>query len=220
MKFTKYKLWISALAFAGAVSCSPAADKICTGDLLFVGIPMEYNIETGMASAIADATGNEGEINFIHTAILEVDEEGEIWIIDATLRHGVHRHPLDTLLKDFTLKGGMPPHYEVMRLKDNGRAAEYVENAKKFIGEPYDEYFMHGNGRHYCTELVYDSYVNENGPVFHARPMNFKNPEGEFPVYWEQLFAILGEPIPQDMPGTNPQDMHRESILEKVDVSL
>lgn len=196
-------------------SCSKR-DAIQTGDLLFIGIPMEYNIETGMASAIADATGGNGELNYIHTAILERDEQGKVWVIDATLKHGVHRHPLDTLKKDFTLKDGSSPVYEVFRLKDNSRAAEYVENSKKYIGEPYDEYFTHDNGRHYCTELVYDSYVNEDGHVFTARPMNFKNSDGEFPVYWEQLFAILGQPIPQDQPGTNPQDMHNESVLKKV----
>lgn len=204
------------MMLAFIVSCGQSEDSIQSGDLLFVGIPMEYNIETGMASAIADATGEKGEINYIHTAILEVDNQGKVWVIDATLKHGVHRHPLDTLKKDFTLKGGMDPYYEVMRLKDNRLASQYVENAKKFIGEPYDEYFKHDNGRHYCTELVYDSYVNENGHVFQAHPMNFKNAEGEFPVYWEQLFAILGESIPQDQPGTNPQDMHKESILKKV----
>ena len=34
------------------------------------------------------------------------------------------------------------------------------------------------------------------------------------------LFGILGSPIPQDIPGTNPQDMHSSPLLEKVDVDL
>ena len=50
--------------------------------------------------------------------------------------------------------------------------------------------------------------------------MNFKNAEGEFPLYWEQLFALLGQPIPQDIPGTNPQAMSAEAILRPVDVKL
>ena len=50
--------------------------------------------------------------------------------------------------------------------------------------------------------------------------MNWKNAEGEYPLYWQQLFARLGEPIPQDVPGTNPQDMSESPILETVSIPL
>ena len=50
--------------------------------------------------------------------------------------------------------------------------------------------------------------------------MNFKNAEGEFPLYWEQLFALLDQPIPQGIPGTNPQGMAEESVLRPVAVEL
>ena len=129
----------------------PAEPRIETGDLLFIGIPMNY-WDDSMADAIADATAAEGDtVNFIHTAILEVDPEGTVWVIDATLAHGVDRHPLDTLLKDFALKDGSPETLLVMRLKDNGDAVRFVEQAKGFVGEEYDLYFKGGNGRHYCT---------------------------------------------------------------------
>lgn len=209
---------ISAAAILAASCSTPKHDSIQTGDLLFIGIPMDYDIEEGMGSAIIDATGN-SEINFIHTAILEVDTEGKVWVIDATLKHGVDRHPLDTLKKDFTLKDGMQPHYEVLRLKDNSHAAQYVENAKKYIGEEYDSYFLPDNGRHYCTELVFDSYIENGLHLLQSKPMNFKNAEGEFPVYWEELFAILGTDIPQDMPGTNPHDMYSDPALRPLDLT-
>ena len=50
--------------------------------------------------------------------------------------------------------------------------------------------------------------------------MNFKNAEGEFPLYWKQLFDRLGQDIPQGVPGTNPQGMAAETILRSVDVPL
>ncbi len=43
--------------------------------------------------------------------------------------------------------------------------------------------------------------------------MNFKNQEGEMPAYWTWLFGQLGEPIPQGVPGTNPQQMHASPQL-------
>ena len=83
------------------------AETLATGDLLFVGIPGDYNLE-GISSAIADATGY-GDTNFIHTAIIEVDGDGQAWIIDATLKRGVARYPIDTFLTDFTLNDGSLP---------------------------------------------------------------------------------------------------------------
>lgn len=199
-------------------ACGNSSDRIQNGDLLFVGLPMDYSIN-GMASAIADATGS-GETNYIHTAILEVDREGKIWIIDATIKHGVDRHPLDTFLVDFTLNDGSLPRLDVMRLKDNSKADEYVQNAKSFLGEEYDKWFTHDNGMHYCTELVYDSYIDNGRHIFEAIPMNFKNAEGEFPKYWVELFSLIDAPIPQDEPGTNPQQMRYSPALKETNVTI
>lgn len=49
-----------------------AEPRVETGDLLFVGIPVNYG-DGDMAQAIADATSSGDSINFIHAAILEVD---------------------------------------------------------------------------------------------------------------------------------------------------
>lgn len=34
--------------------------------------------------------------------------------------------------------------------------------------------------------------------------------------FWAELFAGLGEEIPQDIPGTNPNDMARDPQLKEV----
>ena len=103
------------------------------GDLLFVAIPGDYVLD-GISEAIAQSTGS-GELNFIHTAILDVDSAG-VWVLDATIKHGVNRHPLDTFLVDFTLKDGTYPELEVWRLNDDSLAKEYVGNASAHIGLP------------------------------------------------------------------------------------
>lgn len=202
-----------------AVSCTPKVQKVRTGDLLFVGIPMDYNLdEDSMASAISDATG-EGNLNIIHVAILEAENDS-IWVIDATIKHGVDRHPLDTFLTDFTLKDGSLPVLEVRRMDDAALARRGVENAKQYLGLSYDVHFLPDNGEFYCSELVHDSYLDVDGnPVFPMSPMNFRNAEGEMPLYWEQLFALLGEPVPQDVPGTSPQGLRSDPRLKVVPVS-
>ena len=89
------------------------------------------------------------------------------------------------------------------------------------VGLPYDVHFLPENGAYYCTELVYDSYLQEDGtPIFHAAPMNFRNTAGEMPRYWEQLFARIGQSVPQGVPGTNPQAMSEEPTLRSVNAAL
>ncbi len=198
-----------------AAACNTAQKAPRSGDLLFVAIPADYTLsDDDMGSGIAAATGDSDGLNYIHVAILEVDPD-TTWVIDATIRHGVARYPLETFLSDFTLKDGSLPRLEVMRIKNGAR--DLVKNAKTFIGEKYDVYFLPDNGVHYCTELVRDSYLDSDGnPVFENAPMNFKDVNGEFPVYWQQLFGLIGEPIPQGVEGTNPRDMRRSPLLEYV----
>ncbi len=221
------RLILAALAAASfavmTASCNSnrKSETIRTGDLVFVGIPEDYSIESGsMDEAIVSSTGDSSRLNLIHVAILEVDGDGT-WIIDATIKHGVDRHPLDTFLTDFTLKDGSYPEFIIKRLKDDKEASAYVENAKRFIGQPYDVHFLPDNDSLYCSELVRDSYIGKDGSyVFESAPMNFKGADGEFPLYWQQLFALIDSSIPQGIEGTNPSDMSMSSALKDVKVKL
>lgn len=210
------------MAAAAAVSClnAPEVPELRTGDLVFVGLPMDYSLDnkddTTMDNAIVAATGGE-ELNMIHVAIVEVAND-TTWIIDATIKHGVDRHPLSVFLSDFTLKTGDYPEFIVKRVKDNSLAQQWVETAKSFCGAPYDVYFNAGDDAYYCSELVETSYLDASGKrIFHNAPMNFKDENGEFPLYWQQLFAMIESEIPQDKPGTNPQAMSKEDCLETVE---
>ena len=204
----------------GALSCGPQQDRLQNGDLIFVGLPLDYEAETGsMDAAISSATGEEGALNLIHVAIAEVQADS-VWIIDATIAHGVDRHPLDTFLKDFTLKDGSYPAFIVKRVK-GADADAAVERAKTFCGRGYDVHFLPDNENLYCSELVQKSYLDADGkPIFHSEPMNFLAPDGSMPPYWEWLFGELGMDVPQGMPGTNPQKMSQASCLSEVPVFI
>ena len=216
----KKTLLIAAAIFALA-ACSRKVQSLQDGDLIFVGIPADYTLsEDSMSDAIGAAT-SPGDLNIIHTAIANVEKDGSVWIIDATIKHGVDRHPLDTFLTDFTLKDGSLPEFIVMRLKDTTGIAASISRAKAFTGLKYNFSFTPCDTALYCTELVRDSYLTPAGEyIFNEAPMNFLAPDGTMPVYWEQLFDILGIPIPQGVPGTNPKAMSEEACLKKVNVKL
>ncbi len=197
-------------------------DDLQNGDLVFVGIPLDYDIgdTSDMAGAIAAATGHDDLLRFIHVAIVEKQGDS-VWIIDATIKRGIDRHPIDTLFADFTLEDGSLPLFVVKRLRNNKDAAQYVDQSKKFLGRAYDMAFLPDNEELYCSELVRDSYITTSGKhVFKAAPMNFKSPDGSFPPFWTHFFEMIGQPIPQGVQGTNPQDMYNEKCLVPVKVTL
>ena len=156
-----------------AIGCGQQQDRLQNGDLIFVGLPMGYHAENGsMDEAISSATKEEGALNLIHVAIAEVKADS-VWIIDATIAHGVDRHPLSTFLRDFTLKNGEYPEFIVKRVQGVDADAA-VERAKTFCGRAYDVRFLPDNEDLYCSELVQRSYLDADGrPVFKSEPMNF-----------------------------------------------
>lgn len=200
--------------------CGQQVNRLQNGDLVFVGLPMDYDAETGsMDAAISSATGREGALNLIHVAIAEVQADS-VWIIDATIAHGVDRHPLDTFLTDFTLPDGSYPEFIVKRVKGIDTDAA-VERAKSFCGRAYDVRFLPDNEDLYCSELVQNSYLDATGAqVFTSEPMNWLSPDGTMPPYWEWLFGKLGMEVPQGLPGTNPQRMSESENLEEVPVTI
>ena len=172
-----------------------------------------------MDEAISSATGEEGAVNLIHVAIAEVQGDS-VWIIDATIAHGVDRHSLDTFLTDFTLRDGSYPEFIVKRVKGIDADAA-VERAKSFCGRAYDLRFLPDNDDLYCTELVQMSYLDKSGkPVFESEPMNWLAPDGTMLAYWEWLFGQLGMDVPQGLPGTNPQRMAQSGYLVEVPAQI
>ena len=214
------RLLLFLLVLLAVASCGEKKDCLRNGDLVFVGLPLDYNAEGGsMDAAISAATAQEGELNLIHVAIAEVQADS-VWIIDATIAHGVDRHPLEVFLKDFTLKDGSYPAFIVKRVKGVDANAA-VERAKTYCGRAYDVRFLPDNEDLYCSELVQLSYLDRSGnQVFDSEPMNFCAPDGTMPPYWEWLFGKLEMEVPEGLPGTNPQRMAQSPVLIDTPASL
>lgn len=214
----KLMLWIVplmvVLMMVGCAGNTTTDDSIQRGDLLFVSLPMDYRL--GDSAYVPQSK----EKNYIHVAIIDVDDSGETWIIDATIKHGVDRYSVDSFLCDFMLRSGKLPEMDVMRLEDNSRVDEYVENAMKYIGEKYDTEFTIDNGAHYCSELVYDSYTDGEEHLFQLVPLDFGFDHGEVPGYWTAIFSRIGSDIPQGRTGIWPSDMIKSTCLKPVNAKI
>ena len=200
-----FRIVSAALVLATSfIACQPRAEGLRAGDLLFVGTS---DAPGSMDEAIVAATGN-----LTHVAIIDVDDAGNPWAIDATPARGVCRYPLDTLIQE-----NAGAAFLVKRLKDTTGVYLFVDNALRFLGQPYDLAFLPDNDAYYCSELVRDAYRRQDGScLFDEKPMNFLSADGTLPAYWKELFERLNMPVPQGVPGTNPQDMSLSPLLRDV----
>ena len=201
-------LYISILF--SAVSCGRNLPDLRPGDLLF-----QAGKTSEMTGAITAATGKERQLNYSHVGIA-VRSHGVDSVLEATSDGGVWVTALgDFLARSARIDGR--PAVTVMRLRDTTGVTAAVARARTYLGQPYDYSFRPDNGKMYCSELVWESYLAPDGSRrFPARPMNFLAADGSLPRFWAELFAGLGEEIPQDIPGTNPNDMARDPQLKEV----
>lgn len=168
-----------------------------------------------MAQAIAWATGRDNHLKFTHVGIVIVGERTDS-VLEATSDGGVRVVALDRFLERSARIDGRPV-VVAMRLRDTTGVSASVHRARSFLGQPYDYSYRPDNGKMYCSELVWESYRDPAGErIFEARPMNFRAADGTMPDFWTRLFEELGEPVPEGVPGTNPNDMAREAALVEI----
>lgn len=206
-------------------------DGLQKGDLIF---QMEGNSD--FSNAINEATSKSDSIRFVHVGIIDINEDC-VNVIEADPEAGVRiislkeflenspqinpssisrRNNISPLLSQDDRNSPLPfvPGVVVKRLNIEFDKENAVNNAKKFIGQEYDWWYLPDNGKMYCSELVYESYLNSNGDkIFKAQPMNFLDANGNLPQFWRDLFHDLGQEVPQGVAGTNPNDMASDPRL-------
>ncbi len=200
-------LYIGILAGA---ACTQQREQLRSGDLLF-----QVGHESAMSGAIMAATGKSEEVKFTHVGIAVISSRADS-VLEATSDGGVRITALSDFLNKSARLNGRPVAI-AKRLKDTAGIAAAVARARTFLGQPYDYSFRPDNGKLYCSELVWESYLAPDGRrLFPAQPMNFRAADGSMPPFWNELFAKLGEEIPEGLPGTNPNDMSRDTSLTEV----
>lgn len=204
-------LALAALSLSRGIAAPPEEFVPAEGDLLF-----QTAGNSVFSDAIADATAS-GGITYVHVAIAAGGAQGlSPMVIEASPDYGVRTCTLSEFLENSPHIDGSPG-VVVMRIGGDYDGEAAVKKAMTFLGEPYDWYYMPNNGRMYCSELVYESFLDENGnPFFQSVPMNFRDSEGNMPEFWVDLYRTLGMDVPEGLPGTNPNDLSLDSRLVEV----
>ena len=214
-KLTFPKIIICAGVIFSIFSCSgPAVQQpdLQNGDLLFMVFkPSDFS------QAVEDIADGAANTAFSHVGILSINDT-DTTVIEAVFP-GVREIPLEEYLGNADTIAGKPV-VAVGRVNDQYRALcdAAVERARGYVGRTYDFVFSPVNDSIYCSELVWLSYLdNEGKPIFSTVPMSFRNKHtGQIDSAWVAHFAQYGVPIPEGVEGTNPSQMSLDTVIRIV----
>ncbi len=203
-------LFLSLLAIFSA--CKNKGEQLQKGDLLF------QDIDCGpLCDAIETVTTGINGAHFSHIAI--VVETGDSTILLEAIGKKVKLTKLEDFLARSTDGNGLPKVW-VGRLKPTYKKnlCQAIENAKTFLGAPYDDAFLPDNNKYYCSEIIALAFNDAMGDksFFPLIPMTFIDPSNgkTFPV-WEEYYQKLGIPVPEGIVGINPGAI---SISDKIEI--
>lgn len=187
-----------------AWAASLPASQLQPGDLLFVTAS-----QAGLSGAINDATARQGEASYDHVGLV-AGHGADAQVLHAD-QHGSRAQPLGQFLQQADDKQRQVDAY---RLRDAGPGviADGIAAARGLLGKPYNATYVPNEDSLYCSDLIERAFRAH--AIFALQPMNFRNPRtGVIAQWWVDFYAGHGMAVPQDVPGSNPNDMARSPAL-------
>lgn len=186
--------------------------KLQSGDLIF-----QEDCASGTDNTIKAVTASIGDYRFTHVGIVYIDDNDSVYVLEAT-RPKVSKTPLNDYLHPAEGKDCYPISV-VGRLKEEYRHCipAALTEGLTLIGKDYDDGFILGNDKYYCSELIYEILLRANHgiPVFPLNTMTFKSPDtDEATDGWKEYFGKYDLPIPEGEPGINPGAMSSADVID------
>lgn len=177
-----------------------------SGDILF-----RAPGNSALSGAI-DAVTHQGDtLHYTHMGIVYRNKQDQIMVYHATPFKGVCSEPLQNfLLADDSTRSTVVQY----RLKSPYRQAipDALQKVSQLIGQPYNETYIIEDSGYYCSELIYEIFLDDS--LFRLNPMTFKDGKtGAYHKVWVDYYQSLGIPVPEGLPGCNPNQMARSDKL-------
>ena len=198
------------LLFTILISCTKNF-KLQEGDLLFQDLD-----SSPLCDAIELVTPGYNGANFSHIGLV-VLENDTLKVLEA-IPPKVMITKLDDFIKRSFDKNGNPKVI-VGRLKKEltNSISNAVSYSKSKLDITYDEVFLINNETYYCSELIYEAFLNDS--IFELKPMTFLHPETKDTLkIWKEYYSDLNTNIPEGNPGINPGIMSLSNKIEIVHI--
>lgn len=174
--------------------------QIHTGDLIFVRDSLKP-----LSALIAASTQAAAFPNYVHVALIEIDNQGDFFVLHASNDAGCIRQPLNEFLKESAT-------VDIYRLKDkNVDFPGVIARAKTMLGSPYNPSFSSDQPGYYCSQFIYEAFRTTR--VFKQTAMSF-GPKGSILPAWRDYYRDLHFPIPNGQAGSSPNSLIRQNKLD------
>jgi len=198
------------LLFTILISCTKNF-KLQEGDLLFQDLD-----SSPLCNAIELVTPGYNGANFSHIGLV-VSVNDTLKVLEAIPPKVMTTNLDDFINRSFDKNGN--PKVIVGRLKKEftnsiSNAVSYSKSKLEII---YDEVFLINNEKYYCSELIYEAFLNDS--IFELKPMTFLHPKTKDTLkVWKEYYSDLNTNIPEGNPGINPGIMSLSNKIEIVHI--
>ena len=196
------------LLFTILISCTKNF-KLQEGDLLFQDLD-----SSPLCDAIELVTPGYNGANFSHIGLVVLDND-TLKVLEAIPPKVMITNLDDFINRSFDKNGN--PKVIVGRLKKEftNSISNAVSYSKSKLDIPYDEVFLINNETYYCSELIYEAFLNDS--IFELKPMTFLHPKTKDTLkVWKEYYSDLNTNIPEGNPGINPGIMSLSNKIEMV----
>ncbi|WP_094745881.1 YiiX/YebB-like N1pC/P60 family cysteine hydrolase [Vaginella massiliensis] len=178
------------------------------GDLIFVGANTKE-----LSGAISRSTKISELVNYDHVGLVEKDGHS-FFVLHAAPEGGSQRESIEKFYSTQTKKKNIIAIY---RLKNDYQRSipRAIANAKTMLGKPYNWLYILDDEQLYCSDFIERAFREDE--IFELIPMNFKNLKtGEVDDFWIKFYSEKGKKVPQDEPGTNPNQIASSEKLIQI----
>lgn len=184
------------------------SSPIQSGDLIF------FNLDIGPSTrAISHGTREalKSDLDISHLAVLEVDRNGTLYLIEAAASVGVRRISWN----DYFLESGhLIRQYWLGRWKEPWRLAalDAQREALDLVGSLHDPSFDWESSSYYCAKLMKLFRDRDSGEyLVPPKPMTFGVEGSESRNFWIRYFKGLGLALPIGQLGLSPLGVYLAS---------
>ena len=210
-----------------SIACGNNTNKEDTTFQLEVGDILFQDLDSSpLCDAIELVTPGFKDGNFSHIGI--VVEIGDPYCMNPEYEPTVHIRILEALpggvittrVDSFLMRSSdynNNPKVIVGRLNDEYKHTipTAVQFSKNQIGVDYDEVFILDNDKYYCSELIYEAFLNNS--IFELQPMTFLHPISNDTLQtWKDYYKEIEVEIPQNKMGINPGIMSLSNKIKMV----
>lgn len=200
---------ISFILTLSAVSTSIVSAQIIATENLKNGDIIFQTSRSGQSRAIQLATGS----RYSHMGIIFF-KRNQPFVLEAIGR--VSYTPLSAWIKR-----GYQQKFVIKRVRntvltvDNAVSIRLLNEAKQFVGKPYDLLFEWSDKKIYCSELVWKIYYRATklkiGPQKKLSDFNLTHP-----IVRKKLVERYGSKLPLHTPVISPADMFNSKLLKTI----